>query len=85
VDDEGNPFELSSDPLLDTLRPMLADIHLDDRLSPAALKEKLSGLLSNAAIFGVDLIETGLADEVCENLSRLISGKGAVREALRAL
>ena len=85
VDDEGKPFELSSDPLLDTLRPMLADIHLGDRLSPAALKEKLSGLLSNAAIFGVDLIETGLADEVCENLSRLISGKGAVRKALQAL
>ena len=85
VDDEGKPFELSSDPLLDTLRPMLADIHLGDSLSPAALKEKLSGLLSNASIFGVDLIEAGLADAVCENLSRLIAGKGAVRETLKAL
>ena len=50
-----------------------------------ALKEKLSGLLSNASIFGVDLIEAGLADAVCENLSRLIAGKGAVRETLKAL
>ncbi|MBQ7655819.1 MAG: mannitol dehydrogenase family protein, partial [Clostridia bacterium] len=85
VDDEGNAFELSSDPLLDTLRPMVADIHLGDSFTPAALKEKLNALLSNAAIFGVDLIEAGLADAVCENLSKLISGKGAVRQALKAL
>ncbi len=85
VDDEGKPFELSSDPLLDTLRPMVADIHLGDRFTAAELKVKLSGLLQNASIFGVNLIEAGLADAVCENLSRLISGKGAVREALKAL
>ncbi len=85
VDDEGQPFELSSDPLLDTLRPLVADIHLGDRFTAAELKAKLSGLLQNASIFGVNLIEAGLADAVCENLSRLISGKGAVREALKAL
>ena len=85
VDDEGKPFELSSDPLLDTVRPMVADIHLGDALTPAELKAKLPALLSNAAIFGVDLIETGLADAVCENLSRLITGPGAVRKTLQSL
>ena len=51
----------------------------------AALKNKLEGLLRNAAVFGVDLIDAGLADRVCENFSRLLTGPGAVRAALKAL
>ena len=82
VDDAGNAFELSSDPLLDTVRPYVQDIRLGDALTADELKAKLDGLLRNQAIFGVDLVETGLADRVCGNFARLISGKGAVRAAL---
>ena len=85
VDDQGNPFELSSDPLLDTVRPYVADIHLGDALSPAVLREKLDGLLKNAVIFGVDLVEAGLAELVCADFSGLIAGKGAVRAMLQTL
>ena len=85
IDDEGKPFELSSDPLLDTVRPFVADITLGCGLSAEALKTKLEGLLRNAAVFGVDLIEAGLADLVCADFAKLIAGKGAVRAALQAL
>ena len=85
IDDNGQPFELSADPLLDDVRPYVADIRLGDKLDEAALKEKLRGLLDNAAVFGVSLFEAGLADTVCRDFARLITGPGAVREALKAL
>ena len=85
IDDNGQPFELSTDPLLDDVRPYVADIRLGEPLPAAALKTKLEGLLRNAAIFGVDLIDAGLADLVCENFSKLLVGPGAVRETLKAL
>jgi fructuronate reductase len=85
IDDNGQPFELSADPLLDHVRPYVADIALGSALSPEELKKKLEGLLRSAAIFGVDLIEAGLADRVCADFARLIAGKGAVRQTLHAL
>ena len=85
VDDQGQPFELSSDPMLDTLRPLVAGLRLGDPLSADQLKEKLLPLLKNTAVFGVDLVEAGLADAVCQTLSRLLAGKGAVRAVLQGL
>ena len=84
IDDEGNAFELSSDPLLDTVRPFVSDIRLGDALSAGELKANLNDLLRNKAIFGVDLVEIGLADLVCQDFAKLISGKGAVRQTLHA-
>ena len=43
---------------------------------------KLEGLLRNATIFGVDLVEAGLADKVCAYFTELTAGKGAVRATL---
>ena len=85
VDDEGKPFEPSSDPLMDGLKYMVSGIRLGERRTPAELKEMLTPLLTNASIFGVDLVEAGLADAVCENLSKLIAGPGAVRKTLQGL
>ncbi len=85
IDDKGQPFELSSDPLLDDVRPYVRDIRLGDPLDEAALKEKLGGLLDNEAVFGVSLFKAGLADTVCRDFARLIQGPGAVRAALQAL
>ena len=85
IDDEGKPFELSSDPLLDTVRPFVQDIRLGAAFTAAELLEKLKPLLDNAAIFGVSLLDAGLAETVCENFRRLIAGPGAVRAALKEL
>ena len=85
VDDQGKPFELSSDPMLETVCPVVNAFHLGDQCTAAEAKEKLGSLLSNEAIFGVDLLKTGLADPVCAHFVRLIARPGAVREALKAL
>ena len=84
VDDRGQPFALSSDPLLDTVCPFVADFRLGDVPEQAVIREKLLPLLQNAAVFGVDLTRVGLADTVCADFAKLIAGPGAVRRTLKA-
>ena len=78
VDDNGNAFEPSPDPLLETAQAYVADFKLGE--TPDC--SKLEGLLRNATIFGVDLIEAGLADKVCTYFTELTAGPGAVRTTL---
>ena len=80
VDDEGNAFELSPDPLLDTVCPYVADIRLgEDNDVECALGK----VLSDKTIWGVDLYEVGLADRVCDYFKELTAGVGAVRATLQ--
>ena len=83
VDDAGNEFAPSPDPLLESSQQFVADIKLGDKLTAAEAKEKLAGILSNDKIFGVDLIKVGLADKVCGFFTELIADKGAVRATLK--
>ncbi len=78
VDDEGNAFEPSSDPLLETAQSYVKDFKLGEKPDCS----KLVGLLRNATIFGVDLVEAGLADKVCAYFTELTAGPGAVRATL---
>jgi fructuronate reductase len=78
VDDEGNAFVPSPDPLLETARAYVSDLRLGDR--PDA--RKLEPLLRNTTIFGVDLVEAGLADRVIGYFGELLEGTGAVRRTL---
>ena len=80
VDDKGNKFELSPDPLLDTVCPYVADIKLGDT---SDVEAKIKPVLENAKIFGVNLYEAGLAELVCEYFTELIAGEGAVRATLK--
>ncbi len=79
VDDAGNKFTLSPDPLLNAVTPYVADYELSD--APKDLS-KLDGLLENAKIFGVNLIETGMADTVKGYFAELSCGVGAVAKTL---
>ena len=79
VDDEGNAFELSDDPMLAELTALVADIKVGE---PATYTGQLKPLLSNANIFGVDLYEAGLGKFVEELFVELIEGSGAVRATL---
>ncbi|MBR2256755.1 MAG: mannitol dehydrogenase family protein [Blautia sp.] len=81
VDDEGKAYELNADPLLDMLLPVIQTIEPGET-DPQVLKEKLSDIISNASIFGVDLEKAGLADCVTGYLSGMMRGNGAVRETL---
>jgi len=80
VDDNGNQFELSPDPLLDTVCPYVADIKLGESIDVEA---KIKPVLENAKIFGVNLYEAGLAELVCNYFTELIAGPGAIRATLQ--
>lgn len=83
VDDQGNTFELSPDPLLDTLLPVIRQINMGDSLE--TVEKILHPILENEQIFGVDLYETGLAGLVCEFFAAMIQGSGSVQKLLVTL
>lgn len=80
IDDEGNAFELSSDPMISVLTPVIGKISLGQK---EGVHEILEEVLSNAKIFGVDLYQVGLGIQVEEYFAELIEGKGAVRKTLQ--
>ncbi len=79
IDDNGNSFTLSSDPLLDTVTPYVADYKLSADKKDLS---KLDALLGNEKIFGVDLHEIGMADMVKGYFEELSAGVGAVKATL---
>lgn len=83
VDDNGNAFEPSPDPLLEEAQKYVAEFKLGESYSEAAIAEKVMPLLKNAQIFGADLEEVGLAGKVISFFAELIAGVGAVRETLK--
>lgn len=79
VDDNGEPFTLSSDPLLETLCPQMAKLKLGD----TDVEEVLRPIMENDKIFGVNLYKVGLADKVCNYFRELAAQPGAVRSTLQ--
>lgn len=79
VDDEGNKFELSSDPMIPELTEELKGIEVGNTES---YKGQLKPILSNANIFGIDLYKAGIGDKTEGMFKELIAGKGAVRKTL---
>ncbi|MBQ0026631.1 MAG: mannitol dehydrogenase family protein [Lachnospiraceae bacterium] len=79
IDDEGNAFELSPDPMNDEMQEKLKDIVVGN---PDTLKDQLKPILSNKNIFGVDYYEAGIGEKIEDLFRRMIAGKGAVRKVL---
>lgn len=80
VDDNGNAFTPSADPLLEAASAYVKDYELSD--APKDLS-KLDKLLSNEKVFGVDLVAIGMADTVKNYFAELSGGIGAVEATLR--
>jgi len=80
IDDSGNEFALSPDPLMDYLKKAMEGISLGDK---GPFDDKLKPILTNTSIFGVDLYEAGLAGKVLEYFTELVQGKGAVCATLK--
>lgn len=80
VDDNGNPMECSSDPMLETLQQQLSGATLGN---PDSLDGKLPAILSNTALFAADLNEAGLGGKIETMLRELMAGPGAVRDTLK--
>lgn len=83
VDDAGNAFELSPDPLLDTVCPYIAGFKLGEACEIAEIETALKPVLENVKIFGVNLYEVGMAEKVCGYFKELTAGAGAVRKTLK--
>lgn len=81
VDDNGEKFQLSPDPLLDSVCPYVSEIVLGE--NGENIEEKIKRLLENESIFGVNLYQCGLAKTVCGYFEEMIQGKGAVRATLK--
>jgi len=78
VGDDGNPFEISPDPLLDTLKKYVGGIKLGD----TDIKDAVRPILSDKNIFGVDLYEHGLGEKAEGYLIEMLAGPGAVKKTL---
>ena len=76
IDDKGNAFEPSSDPLLSYAQEKLKGVKLGDESAD------IGDILSNEKIFGVDLVAIGMSDLVMDYFLQMIKAPGAVREVL---
>ncbi len=79
IDDNLNSFELSPDPMLEKMVPLVENIKIGD----VDVHSKLEKLFSDASIFGVNLYEVGIGEQTEKYFVELIAGKGAIRETLR--
>ncbi len=79
VDDKGEAFSVSPDPMLPMLQQELAGVVWND---PESLGSHADALLENASLFGVSLTEAGLAGKVKAYLVSMLQGAGSVRSTL---
>lgn len=82
VQDDGQAFEPSRDPLLSELQPYVADVKLGDKVDAHAV---LKPILTNKSIFPVDLDAVNLTKKVEDNFTAMIAGPGAVAKTLHAV
>ena len=78
VDDNGDPMELSPDPLLESLQKKLSGIQLGGE----ATYEQLYPILSDRTLFGLNTFEVGCGERIIDFFNQMIAGPGAVRATL---
>lgn len=79
LNDNGEPFTPSSDPKLEELQAIVAPLELG---KPDQDYSCLKQLFSRADIFGLDLYEAGLGEQIEGMVKELYAGPGAVRATL---
>ncbi|GFH42042.1 mannitol dehydrogenase [Lactococcus hodotermopsidis] len=82
LDDNGVTFEVSPDPLLPELQAQLSTVKLGSE--NVDLHQILQPILRNDLIFGLDLVDIGLADKIENFFAQLIKETGSVRKVLQA-
>jgi fructuronate reductase len=80
VDDAGNDFEVSPDPLLPQLQEKLVGIRLGEEFS---VHQKLQDILSDGRIFGSNLYEAGIGTKIEKYFQEMTVEKGAVAATLK--
>ncbi|WP_295296166.1 mannitol dehydrogenase family protein [uncultured Brachyspira sp.] len=81
IDDNGNPMEISPDPMLEELQKHIKNIKFKE---PENLGNNLKPILSNKTIFAVDLYDEkiNLGSKIENYFSEMISKENAVKECL---
>ena len=79
LDDNGNPFTPSTDPLLDELQAIVAPLELGKADQDYSCLKKF---YSRKDVFGLDLYEAGLGEQIEGMVKELYAGPGAVRATL---
>nr|MCR5331155.1 mannitol dehydrogenase family protein [Lachnospiraceae bacterium] len=81
IDDNGEQFECSSDPMLAELQGMLSTVRFGD---PDSVNEEiLRPILSNKTLFATDLTAIGLSEKITGMVKEMLTGKGAVLATLK--
>ena len=79
IKDDGTPFEPSSDPLLAELQAIVAPLEVGKAEQDYSC---LKQLYSRADVFGVNLYDAGLGEQIEGMVKELYAGNGAVRKTL---
>lgn len=79
IDDAGNAFEPSPDPLLSELQPIVAGLEVKEGEQDFSC---LKQLYERTDVFGVDIYAMGLGDQIEGMVKELYAGPGAVRRTL---
>lgn len=79
LDDNGEPFNPSPDPMLEELQAIVAPLELG---KPNQDWSCLRALFSRKDVFGLDLYEAGLGEQIEGMVRELYAGPGAVRSTL---
>ncbi|MBR5699395.1 MAG: mannitol dehydrogenase family protein [Prevotella sp.] len=79
IDDNGQPFTPSPDPMLAELQAIVAPLEVG---KPNQDYSCLHDLYSRKDVFGVDLYEAGLGSQIEGMVQELFAGQGAVRKTL---
>lgn len=79
IDDQGNSFALSPDPLLEELKPYAVQWKMGTVIQERSVRP----VLEREDIFGVNLYEADMAGLVLDYLNQMLAGPGAVRDVLK--
>lgn len=79
IDDSGEEFQPSPDPLFNELHEQVKDISFGNA---DGIHDKVIKILSNVDIFGVDLYQVGLAEKIEADFKSMLTGKGAIKSTL---
>ena len=79
IDDAGNAFSPSPDPLLAELQQTVASLEVKEGQQDFSC---LKALYARTDVFGVDVYELGLGEKIEGMVAELYAGPGAVRKTL---
>jgi len=80
VNDKGEAFEVSPDPLYSSLASVMGGIRLGQK---GPFRAALEPILSNSKIFALNLYEAGLGERIESYFEEMLAGPGAVGATLR--